>query len=557
MEQMNIRTKRAAVLAASAAVLAAGLGLMLFGELRSGDDDLGDTGPPVTSTTADSTIESAPPATSIPTAPTEAATSPIENSDVPLDVSATLIYAQSDEIIPGGAELNDEFGGVLSVVDLNGDSIAELLVGSTGEAVGESTSAGIVHLLSGGAPEGSEALRLSQQNAEIAGSAEPGDEFGFAMAGGDFNGDGFNDLAIGVPGEAIGDRGNAGLVHVLSGGADGIDFDEDVVFTQGELPGVTEADDRFGASLAAADFNGDGLTDLAVGVPNESVGELAGAGYVNVLFGTSSGLETASSVGFSQDDIGSETLAEEFFGQALVAGDFNGDGLSDLAVASPGENGGAGVVHVLTGSTGQFVSDAIVFVLAQGEPGLPGSAEAGDQFGAEMVAADFDGDGLDDLAIGAPGEALGDEIDAGLVLVLTGGQLGFESTLALHQGVLPGSTEGGDRFGEAMAGADLDDDGFADLAIGSPGESLADLSAAGSVFVLNGSATGLVIENAATAVTQTALPGSPEAGDRFGAELAAGDVTGDGIPDLIVGSPGEFIGDVENAGLVHVIPGRR
>jgi hypothetical protein len=116
--------------------------------------------------------------------------------------------------------------------------------------------------------------------------AECGDLFGWAIAAGDFDRDGFDDLAVGVPGEDLGGIADAGEVDVFYGRYI-LGFDRTQVFNQdGEgVPDRVEAGDSFGRSLTAADFNGDGLFDLAIGAPFEDVGPYFDAGAVTVLNG--------------------------------------------------------------------------------------------------------------------------------------------------------------------------------------------------------------------------------------------------------------------------------
>jgi len=110
---------------------------------------------------------------------------------------------------------------------------------------------------------------------------------------GDFNGDGFTDLAIGVPDENIGGSEGAGMVNIIYGSSTGLSIDiSPQSWNQGPFgeTGNIEANDHFGASLTAGDFNGDGFTDLAIGVPDENIGGSEGAGMVNIIYGSSTGL---------------------------------------------------------------------------------------------------------------------------------------------------------------------------------------------------------------------------------------------------------------------------
>ncbi|MBC7249606.1 MAG: FG-GAP repeat protein, partial [Anaerolineae bacterium] len=215
----------------------------------------------------------------------------------------------------------------------------------------------------------------------------------------DFDGDGYADLAVGVPYENVGSTTDAGSVSVIYGTSDGLSGTADEYWQQNYLDGSNvEPYDYFGKALAVGDFDGDGYFDLAVGVPGESVGSVAMAGAVNVIYGTSDGgLDRAGNQYWNQDEAGMGDSAEtdDHFGQALAAGDFNGDGYDDLAVGIPGEDIGstvdAGGMMVLYGSASGLTAAGTVWNEAEG-------AETGDEYGSTLAAGDFDNDGYDELA---------------------------------------------------------------------------------------------------------------------------------------------------------------
>jgi len=140
----------------------------------------------------------------------------------------------------------------------------------------------------------------TQNSPGVPNAVGTGDAFGDALAAGDFNGDGFRDLAIGVPGEDLGSTGNAGAVNVIYGSGSGLSatagpgaqfWSQDST----NIDGVAEAGDAFGAALSAWDFGRESQTDLAIGVPFEDLLNSAGtplrdAGLVNVIYGSAAGL---------------------------------------------------------------------------------------------------------------------------------------------------------------------------------------------------------------------------------------------------------------------------
>ncbi len=231
-------------------------------------------------------------------------------------------------------------------------------------------------------------------------------------------------LAVGAPGDGAG-LPNAGAVNVLYGIELGLTTTGDQLWHQDvtDVPGACEAGDAFGAALASGDFDGDRWPDLAVGVPGEAIGTASAAGAVNVLYGVSTGLIATGSQLWHQNvsGIASTAVAGEQFGYALAIGDFDGDGRDDLAIGAPfDDTSGAagGAVHVLYG-TALGLSATGSQLWSQATAGIPGSVEDGDDFGAALATGDFDGDGYADLVVGAPGEMLNvsgfDEADAGVI----------------------------------------------------------------------------------------------------------------------------------------------
>src|SRR5262245_27449403 len=148
---------------------------------------------------------------------------------------------------------------------------------------------------------------------------------------GDFNHDGFDDLAIGVPGETVGNT-RGGAVAVIYGSSSGLNATAppDQFFSQDSpgMPGTVHFGDVFGLVLTTGDFDNDGFDDLAIGVPGEDIGTTVDAGVVMVIFGTQSGLSTTLRTPLSFNAV--QPLAGARFGGALAADDFDRDGFDDL-----------------------------------------------------------------------------------------------------------------------------------------------------------------------------------------------------------------------------------
>ncbi len=470
-------------------------------------------------------------------------------------------WHQDSNSIAGRAERDDNFGAALATGDFNNDGFEDLAIGVPGEDVGGEEDAGAVNVTYGG-PGGLSAPgnQIWHQDSEgIAGEAEEFDNFGFPLAAGDFNNDGFEDLAIGVHGEDIGgfpfgDPG-AGAVNVIYGGPDGLATHGNQIWHQDSdgIAGGAENLDFFGFALAAGDFNDDGFEDLAIGVDGEDIGGIEDAGAVNLIYGGPDGLATHGNQIWHQDSDSIAGQAEEGdnFGRALAAGDFNNDGFEDLAIGVPFEDlggiQGAGAVNVIYGFRGGLFAFGDQ-IWGQDSVGIGGRGDVGDNFGEALATGDFDNDGFEDLAIGVPGE----NGNAGAVNVIYGGPGGLASTGSQiwrqGSGGIAGQANEGDNFGRALAAGDFNKDGFEDLAIGVDGED----NDTGAVNVIYGGPDGLAAPgDQVWGQNSAGILSLPEEDEFFGFALAAGDFNDDGLADLAIGVPGEGVG----AGAVNVLYG--
>ena len=441
-------------------------------------------------------------------------------------------WSKDEPGIDGTAAAGERFGTSLTTGDFNGDGHLDLAIGVPYETIGGAANAGSVQVIYGG-PMGlsSGGSQNWNENSPGLGSlVENGDFFGFALAAGDFNHDGFCDLAIGISGKNVGTGASAGAVQILYGSATGLTATGAQIWHQSVagMLGAAEADDRFGFSLAAGDFNGDGFVDLAVGVPFEDVGVVVDAGAAHIIYGSASGLNASGNQLWVQEDLTLTSETSDFFGWALTAGDFNGDGKMDLAVGAQGEDIGGlngGAVTVIYG-TGSGLSAAGRNFWHQGIAGILGDPLNDDNFGWALTAGDFNGDGFSDLAIGVPHDNESGVVGSGAVNVIYGSAAGLATpnNQIWHQNLLDGSiAELNDSFGSALAAGDFNGDGYADLAVGVPLEDIGGVVDAGAVHVIFGSATGLTATgNQFIRQNLSGVRGVPETGDRFGSALAAG-----------------------------------
>ena len=490
--------------------------------------------------------------------------------------------ADQEDFRVEGTRAGDNLGEMTSG-DINDDGISDLIVGASGydfpgdpHAVPVSdpvTNGGAAYVIFGSSSlAGSVALQDGGAGADVMFYGyQDGGSAGHVVASGDLNGDGDADIVISSDPFDYGGRADTGAVYVIygpmAGGASPISLDDTSVVDV-TIYGAGAAD-RFGRALAIGDVNGDGVDDLIVGAYQADREYAVDCGRAYVFYG---GPSLPATIDLGQSGtiadvtiIGAHAL--DLLGRSVAAGDVNGDGIDDLIIGI--YQAGPGQVAVIYG--GALPSETEIDLADDNITGLGAGVlfegvNGDDGFGFYVAAGNINGDrnstndvGYADILVGA---YLQDHNETGGAYVLYGGP-GITDGATVDSGtwtvpafacadVTFSAAASGDRMGRSMASGDVNGDGFDDVVIGaSHADPDVGRANAGETYVFYG---GLSLPSTITVdptVNTDLTVLGDVAGDEAGRATANGDLTGDGVDDLVVGAVLASSG----AGEIYVISG--
>jgi hypothetical protein len=459
--------------------------------------------------------------------------------------------ADADYGFNGVASIDLSGNAVSSAGDVDGDGLDDILIGAYYAAGSGSGSghAGKSYLVLGASLDSTSTISLTDADYTFIGE-EGGDNSGIAVSeAGDVDGDGLGDILIGAHQNEDGGY-SAGKAYLILGASITTSTTIDLISANYSFVGESSEGLAGCALSSAGDVDGDGLDDIIIGARTAD-GGASGSGRIYIILGASLGDTETIDLADADYIIYGEGGDDYAGGAVSSAGDVDNDGLDDILIGAQYSNSGgsdSGKAYIILGKS---LGDTTVISLSDADYKFIGE-EGDDRAGKSVAAAgDVDGDGLDDILIGA-WFSNDYESNAGKVYLVLGSRLGDDDVIDLVEADYAFVGEGPSEFaGISVAGnVDVDGDGLSDIVIGAYKNADAG-TYAGKVYVITG-ASLMITPITVLSEADYAFLGE-DGGDFAGHSVAnAGDVNGDGRGDILVGAH-EHTEDAGRAGKTYLL----
>lgn len=462
-----------------------------------------------------------------------------------------------------GDTSTNNIGNATASGDINGDGLDDFIIGAYRADVNFFASAGKIYIVFGtdeGIRASTDLSTLDGTNGFVVNGNNTSYQIGKTLSSGDVNGDGIDDVIIGAP-FAESERGHVYVVYGKSSFSASVgvgSLSGTVGLTVKGIGGTNQA----GSSVSSGDINNDGINDILIGASKADPNEVNSAGQTYVVYGSNG----FSNTFFISDLDGTNGFTINgnantiFSGGDLSSGDFNNDGIDDVLIGATGAKSAGltkGGAFVLFGKSTAFAT-TIELSSLDGDNGFSiFGISGGDTFGSSVANGDVNGDGTDDLVIGAENLEI-PWTKAGEAYVIFGknsyaSSIDLSSLDGTNGFKLTGITIQ-DRAGIDVTSGDVNGDNFDDVIVGAPEADAGDIDKAGATYVVFGKSSfaSSISFASLNGTTGFAITGGA-ADDQVGFANSVGDFNGDGADEIFIGVENEDVGGSNFGGAAYVV----